>query len=137
MAKGGKREGAGRPKGAVSQKTLEFTELAEKHGVRPGEIMMRVAKGERIMALAYANKETGEFVEEHIMPTLDQMLMADKEITQYVYPKRKAIEHGGPDGGPIIQSWVMLPENERKRIEAEVNERYGGSLPQGADKVPM
>ncbi len=89
---------AGRKKGTPNSKTLELSELISKFGCQPGEVLARVARGERIMALAYANKETGEFVEHEVMPTLDQMIQADKELTQYVYPKRKAVEHSGEIG---------------------------------------
>lgn len=29
-----------------------------------------------------------------------------KELAQYVAPKRKAIEHSGPDGGPMKIKWA-------------------------------
>ena len=78
--------------------TREFIDLAEKHGFHPGEVLIRVAKGDKLLSLAYIDKETGEAVEKAIAPTLDQMLMADKELAQYIYPKRKAVEHSGSIG---------------------------------------
>lgn len=92
---------AGRKKGTPNKRTTEFYELVERFNCQPGEILARVAKGERVMALAYANKETGDFVEHEVMPTLDQMIAADKELLQYYYPKRKAIEHGVSGEGKI------------------------------------
>lgn len=93
-SKPGERRG-GREKNTPNKKTQEFLDLVAKHGVAPGELLARVVKGERIMALAYTNKETGEFVEHKVMPTLEQMIAADKELAQYTYPKRKAVEHSG------------------------------------------
>lgn len=107
MASGGKRAGAGRKKGVPNKKTQIVEEILESLGCNPLLNLVRIAMGERIMATTYLNKETGERVEEAVIPTLDQQLAANKELCQYVYPKRKAIEHSGPGGEKavlIIQS---------------------------------
>ena len=120
MAGRGRRKGTpktgGRKKGTPNKPTVDFVAMADAHGVHPGELMCRVIKGERIMALAYANKETGEFVEHPIMPTLDQMISADKELAQYVYPKRKAMEHSGSLG-----TYQLTKEQRDAAVRAAIN----------------
>lgn len=101
MANGGKREGAGRPKGAVNKKSRIVEEILENLNCDPLTNLARIANGERVMSLAYANKETGEFVELEVMPTIDQIQKANGDLMKYIYPQRKAVEHSGPEGGAI------------------------------------
>jgi len=44
MPKGGKRKGAGRPKGAVNRRTREFRQAVEKSGQAPLEYMLHVMR---------------------------------------------------------------------------------------------
>lgn len=98
MAAGGKREGAGRKPGVPNKKTQLLEEILQSLNCDPIANLAKIANGERIMSLAYANKETGEFVESEVMPTIDQIKDANKELCQYIYPKRKAVEHSGSIG---------------------------------------
>lgn len=85
MARGGKREGAGRPKGAVAKDTASLiAAMQEKYpDYDPVMAMIEIAND----------------------PEVDNALRltASKEVAQYVYPKRKAVEHSGPGGTPLIQ----------------------------------
>ena len=50
MAKGGKRLGAGRPKGAVNQRTRTFERSIENSGLIPLEYSLRVMRNSRASA---------------------------------------------------------------------------------------
>lgn len=86
MGHGGRREGAGRKPGAVTSKTREIAEKAIKEGVTPLEVMLSA------MRQAYEGgdmKEAATFA---------------KDAAPYVHPRLAAVEHGGPNGGPISHS---------------------------------
>lgn len=78
---GGKREGAGRPAGAVTKKTREIAEQAIQEGVTPLEYMLGVLRD-----------VTAE--------PKDRMWAAEK-AAPYVHPKLANIEHVGKEGGAI------------------------------------
>lgn len=80
---GGKRPGAGRPKGSKSKKTLAVEAKLEELGCDPIEGMAKIAQA--------------------AFDAEDFQLAGNmyKELAQYVAPKRKAIEHSGKDGGPV------------------------------------
>ena len=81
MARGGKREGAGRPKGARNKATEEARQQAAKEGETPLAYMLRVMRdGE-----ADAKRR-------------DAMAQA---AAPYLHPKLSTVEHSGKGGGPI------------------------------------
>lgn len=98
--KDGKKTG-GRKKGTPNKRTQMLEEILESMNCAPLENLARIANGERIRCTTYLNKETGEQVEEDVIPTLDQQITANKELLQYLYPKKRATEVTGKDGGPI------------------------------------
>ena len=75
MARGGKREGAGRPVGAVTQRSREVADLAAKEGLTPLEYMLDVLRDESA-------------------DTKDRMWAAEK-AAPYIHPKLANIEHSG------------------------------------------
>ncbi|MXV35956.1 MULTISPECIES: hypothetical protein [unclassified Saccharibacter] len=92
---GGKRPGAGRPKGAVNKVTANIRALAQEHGKDALEILVKIAK-------------TGE--------NETARISAAKEILDRAYGKATAhLEHSGPDGGPIteIRHTIVDPKNDR------------------------
>lgn len=100
MAKGGKQPGAGRPPGPDKAKRM-LAEILETMNCDPLRILADIAKGERVKCTTYLDKDRGEHMEEAIIPTLDQRKDACKELLSYVHPKKKAVEHSGPNGDPI------------------------------------
>lgn len=72
--------GAGRKKGTPNKSTQDLMEICEQEGIEPFRAMVRLAA-----------KEKDEWKQFDLL----------KEIAQYLYPKRKAIEHSGKDGGAI------------------------------------
>lgn len=72
--------GSGRKKGTPNKMTQDLMKICEEEGVDPFRALLLVYK------------------QAHIA---DTKLSALKEICQYVYPKRKAIEHSGEINNPF------------------------------------
>ena len=95
MARGGKRDGAGRPSGAVTKRTRAVAEKASKAGLTPLEYMLGVLRDEGA-------------------DPKDRMWAAEK-AAPYVHAKLASVEHTGKDGGPIafarIERVIVRPAN--------------------------
>jgi len=78
MPEGGRRAGAGRPKGARNKKTIEQAEAAKKAGLTPLDYMLSVLRDE----------------------TLDQSVRLDaaNKAAPYVHAKLSAVDHTSTDG---------------------------------------
>lgn len=102
--KGHKRIG-GRTKGTPNKETQSLRDKAIALGVDPFTVLLMFAKGDW-KGLGYPEGTRTYFtmqgleVQEDIIKP-EHRLKAASEATQYLEPKRKAIEHSGPDGGPI------------------------------------
>jgi len=77
MSRGGKRPGAGRPKGAVAKLTTAAVARAKSTGELPHECRLRVVRGESI---------------DDRIPTLEQRIAAAVSVAPYFAPKLAAIE---------------------------------------------
>lgn len=80
--KGNRANPSGRPKGLKNKKTLQIEAMLEKLGCNPIENMVTMLKDVN--------------VDNAIKCKLNC------ELANYIYPKRKAIEHAGPGGGPVV-----------------------------------
>lgn len=77
---GGKRKGAGRPKGSVNKVTAEIRSLAQKHGEKAFQ---------RVLELMECDDPRIAF-------------NAAQEVLNRAYGKpTQSVEHGGPDGGAV------------------------------------
>jgi hypothetical protein len=124
MARGGKREGAGRKKGALEKRTREVAERALATGKSPLEVMLDNMRHFQQVALdAEATLEgltLEEFTGKHgpDLKPADQFkaLLAEvkktaglrqsaqecaRDAAGYMHPKLQAVTHMGPDGGAI------------------------------------
>lgn len=81
MAKGGKREGAGRPKGAQNKKTVEQVEAVKKSGKTPLEYLLEVMRNDEL-----DNRERTD---------------AAKAAAPFIHPRLASTEVTGKDGGDI------------------------------------
>jgi hypothetical protein len=77
MSHGGKRPGAGRPKGAVAKLTAATVARPKSTGELPHEFLLRVVRGESI--------------DEQVL-TLEQRIAAAVSVAPYFAPKLAAIE---------------------------------------------
>lgn len=95
----------GRQKGVPNKKTQIIESILDELNCDPIKILAAVANGEQMRARIGVGelskkapgREDGDddFIEGDVIPTLDQRIAAAKELCNYVYPKRKAIEHSG------------------------------------------
>lgn len=90
MARGGKREGAGRKVGALTIKTREVADKAAASGLTPLEYMLTVMRDE-----------------EAERTRRDDMA---KAAAPYMHPKLAAVEHTGRDGGPLTLEIVRFAD---------------------------
>lgn len=89
MARGGKREGAGRPAGATTKRTREVAERAAEEGLTPLDFMLNVLRD-----------EDADFK--------DRMWAAEK-AAPYVHAKLASVEHsGGVDVAPTDSLAALL-----------------------------
>lgn len=84
----------GRKKGTLNRKTEDLLEICERNGVNVFEAMVQLAVNAR-----------GDDVK------FDRL----REIAQYIYPKRKAVEHSGEIANPYLDK----PLEELERLVKE------------------
>lgn len=118
--------GAGRPKGSAGKRTKDLQELADKLGCNPVEILLRFAMNDW-KGLGYESEtrllQDGLRGDKEIMNIPPETRMkAASEAAQYLYPKRKAIEHTGAEGQPLfntltdlVKSVSNLPKTDDKK----------------------
>lgn len=84
MARGGKREGAGRPKGAPNKATAARQQEVAESGLTPLDFLLQTMRDDE--------------------NALDKRLDAAKAAAPFVHPKLSAVtaEVSGPDGGAIV-----------------------------------
>lgn len=121
MARGGKREGAGRPAGALTERTREVAERALTEGKSPLEVMLDNMRHFQQVALdaeaviegmtADEAEKMGETPELRFKAMLAKVKQAAglrqmahecaRDAAAYMHPKLTAVSHTGPDGGPL------------------------------------
>lgn len=96
MSVGGKREGAGRPKGAVQKITTKAREEAAASGLLPHEWLLMVARGEPIEQKRWVEttgprgKVTRELVTDIVYPDLPMRQDSAKAAAPYYAPRLAA-----------------------------------------------
>lgn len=93
-SKGERVKGSGRKKGVPNKKTAELLETLAKHDFDPGEALIHCYQEARKI-FDYRKKNNnlaGALV------ALDRMETCASDLAQYVFPKKKAIEHSGEVG---------------------------------------
>lgn len=88
-----------RPKGTPNRAVLPLQEKAKELGCDPFEILCLFALGDwkglgYEKGITYQSTNKGDLIERHIIPP-ELRKAAAAEAAQYIYPKRKAIEHSG------------------------------------------
>lgn len=89
-----KDPGSGRQKGTPNKSTQSLMEKCEAKGVDVFEAMLEYVTQPSTMELRFA---------------------ALKELCQYLYPKRKALEHSGVDGSNVLE--VVIKDYTQKKNE--------------------
>ena len=101
MARGGKRPGAGRKKGAISKMTEEARAVAEATGELPHELLLRASRGEEISGHT---------------PTFMERVDAAKAAAPYYQPRlasQEVLVNKGAD--PVRQDVEALKKRIRER----------------------
>jgi len=107
----------GRVKGVPNKSTQDLHEIAERLECNPFEVLLHYAKGD-FDALGYEEHQimvtkTGETVTMlTISPELRQK--SAKDACEYLFAKRKAIEHTGKDGEKLFSYEDYLKTLENK-----------------------
>lgn len=86
--RGGKRNGAGRPKGAQTRRTREVAQRAAKRGITPLEYMLKVMRSRSKKIDATRRDDMA------------------KAAAPYMHPRLNAIQHTGKDGEPIAVTFT-------------------------------
>jgi hypothetical protein len=111
--KGQRTPGAGRKKGTPNKKTVELMQVLEKHNFDPGE--------ELIYCYRQA-KQIFEFRKKRsnlagALTALDRMSEIAEDIAQFIYPKKKAIEHSGEVGVRTFADFIASAEGDEDEGE--------------------
>lgn len=96
MAQGGKRKGAGRPKGARNVKTKQQVKAVEEGGITPLEYMLSTLRDET--------------------RTHEDRMDAASKAAPYVHSRLNAVDHSSTDGTmtpPDAVGIYQLPDNGR------------------------
>lgn len=121
MARGGKREGAGRKLGAVTKRTREIADRALAEGKAPLEVMLdnmthfqQVAldaeaviesmNQEQVEALGQNHEEQFKALLAKVKQAAGLRIMAHgcaKDAAPYMHAALKSVEVTGKDGGPV------------------------------------
>ena len=90
MAHGGARQGSGRKKSALEERSRKAAERAVAEGITPLDYMLNVLRNE---AESPANR-----------------MWAAEKAAPYVHAKLASVEHSGTDGGPlqvVVKSFTL------------------------------
>lgn len=109
----------GRKKGTPNKETVDARAIAERLGVDPFEVLLLFAIGDW-KALGYdkanrlvSSNQYANIYEDTIPPALRKAAASD--ASQYLYPKRKAVELKDSDGNNLPIVMLTLPSNGRER----------------------
>lgn len=107
MAAGGKRKGAGRPRGATNRKTRELQERVAATGVEPLDVMLAAMRhlydhAQKLQADDFAQDA------EAVTAAFVGAAAIAKDAAPYVHPKLANVQHSGPDGGPLVVEIVKF-----------------------------
>lgn len=101
---------SGRKKGSVNKKTKEFMHMLEVNNFDPGEAMLHCYK--EAMKLYERRREHRAFG-----PAVDALKLASgiaDGISQFAYPKKRAIEHTGEVGVKTFADFMLAA---KKKVE--------------------
>lgn len=88
---GGRRPGAGRKRGSANKRTREIADRASNEGITPLEYMLKIMRTE----------PSPDLPDAQMVAVMALRFDAAKAAAPYMHARMAAIEHSGPDGGPI------------------------------------
>lgn len=111
--KGQKTPGSGRKKGTPNKKTVELMQVLEKNNFDPGEELIYLYREAR--KIFEFRKKNSNLV--GALSAMDRMIEVAEDIAQYVYPKKKAIEHSGEVGVRTFADFMASAESDDEEDE--------------------
>ena len=99
----GHKKKGGRKKGVPNKSKCEAQKLAAELGVDPLKILLLVANGDWEALKIDIKRLTDR-------DKMQMRINAAGEALQYIMPKKKAVEHSGPEGGPIQTTQTIVYE---------------------------
>lgn len=93
MARGGKREGAGRKAGSKSKRSSEIAHKAAAEGITPLEFMLQIMRGQPPEDADAAQKIAWEM----------QRFEAAKAAAPYVHPRLSSVSGPGDEGEHVMK----------------------------------
>lgn len=125
MEKGGvkggpKTTGSGRKKGTPNKKTQELRDKCEAAGVDPFDVLLQICKGTKEIIV---KDDKGKEKTVELPINTEHRLAAAKELCQYIYPKRKAIELTSDEDNAIKVSIVDYGSENRPAAKAKAVSR--------------
>lgn len=108
-----KRKG-GRQKGTPNKSKIDAQNIALRMKINPLEVLLLFCKGEwSTLGLDHrklTDRDKGNF-----------KMNAASEALQYILPKRKAVEHSGPDGKPMeVRAALSFTQKQIKQAAKEI-----------------
>lgn len=128
MARGGKREGAGRKRGSLTVRTQETAARALAEGKSPLDVMLenmchfqQVAMDAEAAITALTAGELPDNPDDQFKMLLAKVKQAAglrqmahecaRDAAPYIHPKLSAIAHTGPGGGPLEAVFKTIYEH--------------------------
>jgi competence protein ComGC len=102
----------GRPKGSVSKKTKEFMLMLEEKGFDPGQAYVELFQKQ--MELYDIRREKNPANISGANEILSAASHTLNNICQFVYPRKKAIEHSGEVGVKTFADFMAAAKGHKK-----------------------
>ncbi len=103
----------GREKGTPNKKSLEFQSILEKHNFNPGEALVEIYKKQ--MEIFNLMREKRPYALTNASILLEKAGVTVNNICQYVYPRKKAIEHSGEVGVKTFADFIAAGAGVEKK----------------------
>lgn len=100
--------GAGRKKGTKNKKTVDFLLVLERNNFDPGEELIYVYNEAKSLYKMWRKKKAYSSA----LDSLETMQSTADKICQFVYPKKKAVEHTGEVGIKTFADFVAAADED-------------------------
>lgn len=110
-----KTPGSGRKKGTPNKKTIDFLLVLEKNNFDPGEELIYVYnQAKSIYKIMRQGKKYFQALQ-----SLETMQTTADKICQFVYPKRKAIEHSGDVAVKTFADFIAAADEDTGIVDED------------------
>jgi len=99
----------GSRKGIPNARTVELLDIAQELDCNPFEVLIHFAKRDYVaLGLSEFTEKKSKTGEKILEPTIspETQMSAASKACEYLYPKRKAIEHSAGDGSELFEKLI-------------------------------